>query len=62
MLVKNISSRAHHVGDKVIVPNEVAEISEEYATAINSAELVEVNAEGDELAEVTKPKAAPKKK
>jgi hypothetical protein len=53
MRVKNISSRAHHVGNVTVVPGETAEIPAEYADAINTAELIAVEA---------KPVEAPKKK
>lgn len=58
MRVKNISSRAHHVGDVTVVPGETAVIPAEYENAINTSELVAV--EDDEPA--AKPVAAPKKK
>lgn len=45
MKVKNISSRLHHVGDVSIIPDAVAEIDDDYAGSVNSAELVAVVAE-----------------
>lgn len=61
MKVKNISSRAHHVGDKVIVPGETAEVPAGYEGAINTAELIEVDDEGDALTEDKPAADAPKK-
>jgi hypothetical protein len=42
MIVKNVSSRLHHVGSTAIPPGEERIISDEYAGSINKAELVEV--------------------
>ena len=44
MKVKNISARPHWVGDVLIAPGETKDVSDEYANAINKADLVEVNA------------------
>lgn len=42
MLVKNVSARLHHVGAVSIAPGEEKEIGDEYASAINPAELIAV--------------------
>ena len=42
MIVKNVSSRLHHVGSTAIPPGEERIIPDEYAGSINKAELVEV--------------------
>ena len=44
MKVKNISARPHWVGDVLIAPGEIKDVSDEYANAINKADLVEVKA------------------
>lgn len=44
MKVKNISARPHWVGDVLIAPGETKDVSDEYANAINKADLVEVKA------------------
>lgn len=41
MKLKNISARPHWVGDVLIAPGETKDVSDEYANAINKAELVE---------------------
>lgn len=40
MKVKNVSSRAHHIGNVMIAPGEIKEIPEAYESAINRDELV----------------------
>jgi len=42
MLVKNVSTRLHHVGDVSIAPGETKEINDDFASAVNPAELVAV--------------------
>ena len=44
MKLKNISARPHWVGDVLIAPGEIKDVSDEYANAINKADLVEVKA------------------
>ena len=41
MKLKNISARPHWVGDVLIAPGETKDVSDEYANAINKADLVE---------------------
>ena len=42
MLVKNVSSRPHWVGNVLIAPTETKEIGDEWANSINAEELIAV--------------------
>lgn len=44
MLVKNVSARLHHIGQVSIAPGEEKDIDDAFASAINPAELVAVEA------------------
>lgn len=58
MLVKNVSSRPHWVGDVLIAPNETKAVSDIYANAINQQELVSLESEKPEPKKAKKTKEA----